>query len=340
MEEIRKVYYNILDKRPVTAFYYDIILEAFERAGYIVLTGELYDNEIIRTLDKKRDVILYTQVKYTPLLKIKGFKNLVFWFQGVTPEEVYLMFGSRLKLFAFTILEKMTLNVTRFSLMVSVYQVEHYKKKYGNGWAKNRNVIVMPCFNTSRVDKEAVFKNNKYKNNVFCYSGGMAKWQCFDRIAKIYSEVEKRKPESFLKVLTFQTEEAIEIIKGLGIKHYSVYSVPPEKVSEELSECKFGFILREDNVINNVATPTKFGNYIENGLIPIYTDATRSFADAAKDLKHVLCVTYDNAVEKICEFMGKDISPDDIYLEFSQLFSDYYNREKYIQQLKEEVNRL
>jgi hypothetical protein len=46
-------------------------------------------------------------------------------------------------------------------------------------------------------------------------------------------------------------------------------SVEPHKVSQEYKSAHFGFILRDDIIVNQVACPTKLIEYLESGLIPI-----------------------------------------------------------------------
>lgn len=328
-----KVYYNNEDKRTVTAFYYDIILEALRKRGAEIVHGDGYNNPVINALDRKKDYILFTEVKYLPNVLFKGFKNLIFWYQGTIPDEDYMNFHKLWRKWAFVFLEGKTLQKVKYNIGVSRQLFEHFDNVHGKGWRKEAKTFVMPCFNIAHLDKDAFFTPGKYTNNIFAYTGSMASWQCFDKIAKVYSEVEKRRPDVFFKVLTKSDKEAEAIIKKYGIKNYSVYGVSSDKVAEEISPCKFGFILREYNIVNNVATPTKFGNYLASGLIPIYTNATRSFAEMGTHYHNTLCVDYDNAVDKICGFMKRHINPEEVYGEYSEIFKTYYGRDKYVKEL-------
>ncbi len=331
---MRKVYFNTKDKRIVSNLYYDIIIEALQEKGFEILYGNGYKNEIINGLDKKNDIILYTTTYATFQLWLKGFRNFIFWHQGVLPEEDYLRFHNILRLILYNFFEKITLRCVKYNICVSQAMVDHYHAKYKSNWIHQRKFFVMPCFNVTELDEDAFKIPDKYKKNIFCYTGGMQPWQGFKKIVSIYSQIERRYDDVFLKVLTADEKEAIKILQEFGIKHFSVDCVPHEKMKDELRVCKYGFIMRDDNLINNVATPTKFGDYIASGIIPIYTSATKSFADMASRYDNMLKVNYDNAVQKICEFMTRDISPASVYQEYKQIFSTYYCKNKYIKALK------
>ncbi|MFH4294131.1 hypothetical protein WAJ58_23570, partial [Acinetobacter baumannii] len=50
----------------------------------------------------------------------------------------------------------------------------------------------------------------------------------------------------------------------------SIKYVSLENLDTELLKYKYGFLIRENHIVNNVATPTKMNSYLANGIIPIY----------------------------------------------------------------------
>jgi len=48
-----------------------------------------------------------------------------------------------------------------------------------------------------------------------------------------------------------------------------IKSVLPDKVMQYYRKSTFGLILRENNIVNSVACPTKLTEYIQNDIIPI-----------------------------------------------------------------------
>jgi hypothetical protein len=110
-------------------------------------------------------------------------------------------------------------------------------------------------------------------------------------------------------------------------------------VSKELQSIKFGFCIREDTPINNVATPTKLSSYVANGVMPIYTSAVKDFDNMVRNSKYAFCYDDDLFEEKIDTIMGRDIDWNEIYKEYDDILSSYYSKkyhsENIYQSLKE-----
>ena len=334
-----KVFYFKEDIRNVTELYYTIMLSALSNVG--VELCELKKSASLSVLKIPRSqYVLATTLKAFIILYVLGYRNIIYWFQGITPEEDYMTYHSILRKMLFTWAEKRAVKYSKYRIGVSTYLFEHYEKKYGIAISKD-SVFIMPCFNASSINKQNFYNLEKYKNNIFCYAGGMQAWQGFDKIVEIYKHVEERFPNVFFKVLSKDIEAAKRIIERYGIKNYSIYNVPQDKMDEELSSCKFGFIVREDNIINNVATPTKLGTYVGNGVIPIFTPAIRSFYDMSKKYKYLCCINdNDGSFKEIEALMEDEISPDTLYDEYKEIFDNYYNKEKYIQELSKYLSPL
>ena len=68
----------------------------------------------------------------------------------------------------------------------------------------------------------------------------------------------------------------LDIMKSLLVKSkldnlvsINVLSVQPSQLSEYYQKANYGFILRDDITVNNVACPTKLVEYLNYGIIPI-----------------------------------------------------------------------
>ena len=333
-----KVYYFIEDIRNVTELYYNIMLDALSRVG-VELCGLKKSASLSVLRIPKSQYILATSLKSFIILYLLGYRKFIYWFQGITPEEDYMVHHVAWRRALFTWAEKRALKYSKYRIGVSKYLFEHYENKYGIEIDKD-TVFIMPCFN-SNLNKKSFYSSDKYKNNIFCYAGGMQVWQGFDKIIEIYKQVEKVCPNVFLKVLSKDVETATKIIQKFNINNYSINNVSQNEMDNELSTCKFGFIVREDNIINNVATPTKLGTYVGNGVIPIFTPAIKSFYDMSKKYNHLCCITdTDNAYKDISIFMDENISPDTIYKEYEEIFDCYYNKEYYVSELSKYLTPL
>ena len=324
------VHYFKVDVRNVTEMYYDVILSAIKKNGIEI--KEHARCSYIQGLDiPKSDYILVTSVQYFLKLYVWGHRNFIYWFQGITPEECLMSTGSKFNYHLFSFIEKLALKTTKYKIGVSKYLFEHYEKKYRFKF-KPDELFVMPCFN-SVINKESFYYPQKYEKNIFCYAGGMQAWQGFEDIVKIFKKMEKEDKQSFLKVLSKDKEGAKAVLEKYGITRYSLNCVPQEEMDNELAECKFGFIIREDNIINNVATPTKLGTYIGNGVIPIFTPAVKAFVDLCKQYNYLCCVDYHNPMEALRPYLECRISPNEISQAYQKLYSEYYDKEMYIDKM-------
>lgn len=325
-----KVYYFEKDIRNVTEMYYGVILSALKRKNIETIPYKSASLKEIRSIDRN-SYILITSLNTFIKLWVFGFRNFIYWFQGVTPEESRMQNGSNARYYFWSFCERLALKTVKYKIGVSTYLFKHFEKKYGLN-IPLEDIFIMPCFN-SDFHQESFFKNGKYSKNIFCFAGGMQPWQGFEDIVSIFKKLECLYQNVFLKVYSKELEEAKEILSKYEINNYSVECVPADDMERVLSDCKFGFIIREDDVINNVATPTKLATYVGNGIIPIYTPTIYSFADLSKRYKYLCCTSKEDIIRSIEPYLQKEIDPNDVCEEYKRLFLDYYNKEAYVQKM-------
>lgn len=100
------------------------------------------------------------------------------------------------------------------------------------------------------------------------YSGSAAYWQNVDGIFEFFRQSIAVFPNIELRVVSYDNsvfqKYMMENKEVAG--HLTVINSNSDEVKSHLSECNFGILLREDNLINNVASPLKFGEYLAAGL--------------------------------------------------------------------------
>lgn len=325
---MKSIYYLKKDVRVVTGYYYGIIIEGLKQNGFSVYEIDSHNSPKVKTLNK--DVyFLITSFDTFVYLYFRGFRNFIYWYQGIVPEEDYLRTKSRFRRFVFSLVEKFSLKKIKYPICVSKYQVQFYEEKYH---LNLKHAFVMPCFN-GEFNSEHFYISDKYKNNVFCYAGGIQVYQGFNLILDIYKKIEDRYHNTFLKIYTFDLEKAKKIIKTYDIKNFSVESVPQSEVDDVLAKCKFGFLIRDNNMINQVATPTKLANYLGNGVVPIFTDTIKAYADIAKEYEHLYCFGDTDKDIVIDKALHDVIAPDDLEKEYRNVMDKFFNPHKYSEQL-------
>ena len=320
---------------PVVKLYMDVLKESFVNADYNTV-------DITNNSKADKNSVIVTD---SPLVGIKyilkGYKRNCIWYQGISPEESYFKNRSKIKYLILSWIEKKAMKKAQLLLFVSDEMKRFYEKKYKLNLSEKS--VIMPCFNEQGI-VESAFYDDKYKTNNFVYLGGLQKWQCFEETVKVYTEIEKKstKPTKFF-VFTAQKKLALETLKKHGAKNYDVDFVAPDELSERIKGFKYGFVLREDNPVNNVATPTKFSNYLSNGIIPIYSDCIKSFTEYDKSLNlGVVCNinNFESDVDKILSHMDADITSNEIKAKCQTAFSNYYNQAKYIEIISKKVKEV
>ena len=318
------------DCRNVTEYYYNIIIDALKQRGVECKVLDKCDFKTARTISKD-DYVLATTLKSFIILYLLGRRNFIYWYQGITPEEVFLMSGQKWKFYVNSFIEKLSLKTIKYKIGVSNYLFEHFEKKYKIKIDRS-TVFIMPCFN-SELNENSFKTPGKYEKNVFCYAGGTQAWQGFDVILRIYAEIEKLRDDVFLKIYSKDIDSAKRMIEAINIKNYSIDCVPQSEMDNALADCKFGFIIREDSIINNVATPTKLGTYLANGVVPIFSSTIYSFRDLANKYKYLCCVENKNAVDCIIRLLNENIKEEKVKEEYKDIFSSFYSKNNYITKL-------
>lgn len=322
------------DKNDATLFYLNIIEKALLQAGETV--------EYIENVEEicQGDNVLTITPKAFWKVKMSRKANLIFnWFQGIIPEEItfytYARWKKNLMKRVYSWLENYALSKSDFNFFVSEKMNLHYKGKYGYD---RKCHVIMPCFNQLLL-KDA-FADEKYMRPSFVYTGNLSQWQCFEPMILLYKKIKEQIPLATLTIYTKEQEKAASILYKYGVKATVKY-IPYIQLAEEIKQYKYGFILREDNIVNNVATPTKMNSYLASGIIPIYTNVIDSYRDNLSHLKYAIPLDVCNSgIEKLfflenCKIIGRDVFDD-----FKTAFVRYYNRDFYINDISKRIEPL
>ena len=214
--------------------------------------------------------------------------DFIYDFRGAVPEEIaYCEPGIRgyIKSRVFNKIEKIiTGGATRLNAVtteLSKYLFEKYGKAADT---------VIPCCS----ERTASFSENEIheirrelgfrpEELVFIYSGGLGRWQMFTETVQLFSKVAQMEQSARLLVLSPDASAAVRLMKGkIHDDRYAVRSVPQKDVARYIAACDFGFLLRDDTIVNNVAFPIKFAEYAGAGLPVITTKGVREIARIVK----------------------------------------------------------
>lgn len=103
---------------------------------------------------------------------------------------------------------------------------------------------------------------------VFVYCGGMASWQRVREIVRLYKKLCISGMRKHFLVLTTAPRSFDNICKeeGLNDNQYTLMHVAQEHVPSYLGAGDMGFLLRDGSLVNRVASPVKFAEYMAAGV--------------------------------------------------------------------------
>lgn len=313
-----------------TNYYVEIIKKGFIESGYNL--AESSNIQDIRSYEK----VFVMSAKWCFIAKlINPRANVITWFQGLGAEEALLTRGSYRDKFIWSILEKFAIKHSFLSIYVSKSMRNHYLTKYKT---IDNDYFIMPCFNKS-LNMKALDYPAKYVKPTFVYAGSLDKWQCIEETLELYSLIEKKIPEASLTILTKQKVVAEQLTTKFNLQNVTIDFVPLEKLDSLLQTFKYGFLIRQDHIINRVSTPTKMNSYLANGIIPIYTNVINDF-DENLDVDNLIQLNHNSPIsfwaEKIInEERNSSFDLESYKSSLKRIFSEYYSSQFYIEELKE-----
>ena len=163
---------------------------------------------------------------------------------------------------------------------------DYYKKKYE---IKKDKFSVFP----GAADSELFFYDENLRNStrkdlnldpddiLVVYSGRLEmKWEIPDKIINFFKDLNSKDSKFKLLLVTPDVELANDLINEKDLKDLVyVKKVELIDVNKYLNAADIGLLLREDIPMNNVASPTKFAEYLMAGLPVIVSHGVYDFAN-------------------------------------------------------------
>ena len=203
----------------VTDAYLHAIGDSFARAGFRV--EYIYSAE--KCPGSKSDIYVVAVAPSVAKLLTRGRRNVVFWAQGVWPEESF----------------------------------------------------ERQCSNEP-FHREAFFTEGKYDHPVFLYAGSLAKYQRIDLMLDAFAQAQQALPEARLLFYTRELDEAKRLVEERGLHNVEISYKTQVELPAAIAVAKYGFVIRDDSIVNRISTPTKISTYIANGIIPLIINFIRT----------------------------------------------------------------
>ena len=309
----------------VTDFYTEIIGDALKSIGEKVISAYEWDE----ITPEKRDTVIVITSPNAIKAYARGLKY-VYWSQGVWPEESYMRHKSIIRFKACGAIEKVALKHASFVFFVSESMKKFYEQKYHLDFTGR--YYIMPCSNEV-IHQDSFDTPQKYVDNIFCYAGGTSVWQCFEEMLALYKMIETQRKDARLLLLVKEKEYAEKLVSKYGIKNCEIDFVPVERLQERLRNVKFGFVIRKEDHVNYVATPTKVLTYLANGIIPIYSSSLGGIDPILSRTDYKVKYENDENITEILSLMDRQIDTSRIKSDYMKIYSDCYCRDEHIKKI-------
>jgi len=256
-------------------------------------------NKIIIQFRKQIPIFIII-LKFFPKVKIiyesRGSATAEYWYKR---QKTY---KNKIRFYLIKIREYISLKISDNVICVSNKQKEYYKKTYGN--YLSRKYIVIPgaanrniFFYSNQIRDDLREKYNIQDNIVYLYSGTLSleyKWHIPDVLFSAIKEIYNYDNSSIFLFLTPDIGIAEYYINLVNIPYHNciIKYVDIKNMNPYLNMADYAFLLREDEPINNQASPTKFAEYALTGLRIIISENIGDYTEYVK--KENIGIVYKN----------------------------------------------
>jgi hypothetical protein len=182
-------------------------------------------------------------------------------------------------------LEGNAVNKSNFRIAVTTKLVSYWKKNYNY---QGNDHVVIPCTLNSNfkaltptddeVEASRLKMNFSKDDMILAYSGSTAGWQSFTGLAPFMTHFLKENSKNKVIFLAPEEKNITQLsndFPGQIIRKW----VKHTEVTEILKSSDYGILIREQSVTNEVASPTKFAEYLSAGLPVIISENLGDYSE-------------------------------------------------------------
>ncbi len=167
-----------------------------------------------------------------------------------------------------------------------------------------KHVAVIPCCvneKTVRYDAQAradvrTTFGLAQDDVLLVYVGGHSNWQSLNKVTELFDALSQVDHRVYLLLLARASERLKELIHSLGSEaREKVFfkSAPHEEVYRYVSAADVGLLIREEILLNKVAAPVKFAEYLAGGIPVITTPSIEDYSQLVLEYQLGIVLPYD-----------------------------------------------
>jgi glycosyltransferase involved in cell wall biosynthesis len=289
--------------------------------------------DLMFKLTKVEDESIFSPVMYTTLFsllsKLVKAKKIYYWVQGSVPEESFLRNKSKSRYYLLSTIEYLALTISNKKIFVSPEMKNYLEKKFHK---KFKNTVIVPCIS------EFTYDGSLKEKDSFVYIGGMSAWQRIDVMLEMFNEILEKNSNSRLYIATLEKEIAERLIQRHIHKKYhqniELLTIENrEEIARFLSTKEYGFLIREDIVVNHVSSPIKLAEYLSCGVNVIISEAVKSYAPIIdKNGAGIKVANHKDFMDSFTPFQHNKVAAIEVY-------KNYFSKEKHLMSYQKLLNQ-
>lgn len=322
------------------------------RIGFVVLHKYVQSLcTYIRETNDDNTVIFHCRNAFAGYLALKAKKRLkgcnvkvITDFRGVIAEECRLVYSKRN--FAFKLamplvvkwlsfIEKYAARNSDFRLFVSTQLEAYLHKMYKFGFDNSK--VIPTCIDINSMKFNEAYRNELRKKfnidnrYVVIYSGSAREWQIPKRLIEAFAQIREQMNHAYFLILTKDKITFESYLKeyNMGSSEYMITSCEHDDIDKYLSCADIALLLREDDVVNRVSSPTKFAEYLRCHL-PVVV--SKNIGDTDKIISEYKVGMFDTELEKLNSQLAAEMKKID---SFDTVIEKYYSWQKKIDNIAE-----
>lgn len=184
----------------------------------------------------------------------------------------YNVGGGKFSLEEIRAIEQQAVEQCDGAITVSQALVDYWKREFNYNADKH---VVIPCTLADHATSIPLAER-KDKRIRIVFSGGNGKWQSLHLISDLLIPLFESNPDVDLLMLTAKLPASFPLRERFPERVQQKW-VTEEEVPALLASCDYGWLVRENTVTNQVASPVKFAEYLSAGLSVIISEQLGDF---------------------------------------------------------------
>lgn len=234
--------------------------------------------------------VIHTEALYCARLVMPLKSNIpdvlfsIDW-HGALPEESLMGGASFARINMLETEEKKCLSLADINIFVSNEMKRFYEKKYN--LLNLCNVIVPCCLSDDKfMAYQSVEEGGVLQGITFGYIGTMSDWQCGKEMIQMFSKLRRLDQTINFKLLVPEVDhEKVRLYCrefGLADDAITLKEVAHNEVQQNFQDVTISVLLRKNDPVNIVSSPTKYGEYLAAGKPILMTDCIGDYSEHAR----------------------------------------------------------